>query len=257
MNLRNQIIRLAYERPEFRDDLLSALLGGKTAYDMCRKTPELCVGNLGIPRSKMPQVKDSFIQYLKGKGHKVTGRKLLPSALRATQKDISGKMAEGIMRDFRAGKFDPTKGVIASKEGFILNGHHRWAALLMNNRQFGESVKISVVQVDLPIRDLLDEAHGFGGTEYRTVDESMARHGSDPLSKVEAYTHTIHSLATQLVRDGAPSLRRVDVALDSGDTRFLRKEVGDYLKEVQSKVDSMQAHVDLVRKAMKEIRWIG
>lgn len=168
MTLRGDIIRLAYEKPELRDRLLPLV---RTAADLCKEVPELCSRNLGIPRSKMPQVFDSFLDHVRELGYRVRKEKVDPHDLHATQKEIAVAMVEKILRTFRSGSFDPTKGLIVSKDDYVLNGHHRWAAVLLNNNRYGEDVRLEINRVDAPIRVLLELAGDFDGSEYRAFGE--------------------------------------------------------------------------------------
>lgn len=75
------------------------------------------------------------------------------TGLRPTQKEINMDKAFGMARAYLLGKFpgltkfDPNTASIISKEGFIVDGHHRWAAISLLNTYSPEKL-IGVVTDD-------------------------------------------------------------------------------------------------------------
>ena len=140
--------------PTFARDFLSAL-------DWCAKNPR-CEGNLGLPRSKMPQfgfgVVEDFMKWLdheKGVASKLTV--MSATDLRATQREINAKKVQRYADRPGPISMDP---IPVSREGYILDGHHRWAATLTRSLRS----RVKVYKIDLPIRPLLKAAHEFPGT---------------------------------------------------------------------------------------------
>ncbi len=145
-----------------------ALIGVGRGTDVCKVSPKVCQGNLGISRSKMPQlttaVVKSFLKTMQKQGVRVQKTSLAVGRLKATQKEIRAHHMLEMARSYLAGTFpsiDDT--IIVSEDNYILDGHHRWAALLTIN----PSKKINVNKVYLPIRDLLSKANNFGGITRR------------------------------------------------------------------------------------------
>jgi GNAT superfamily N-acetyltransferase len=60
------------------------------------------------------------------------------------------------------------KPVIISKDNYILDGHHRVAALYNIDKDF----RLKTIKVDLGIRDLLKTAKGFPKVSYKNINES-------------------------------------------------------------------------------------
>ena len=124
--------------------------------------------SLGIPRSSMPQIKSTlvpdFIDWLKDSGVSVKRKMVDAVALHPTQKEVNlGKVRKLAnpknMTHLR-------KPVIMSKDGYLLDGHHRWMALVT----LDEDAKIPAVVVGLKIRDLLNRAHQFEGVRYKEME---------------------------------------------------------------------------------------
>lgn len=168
--LKTYQLRTETAQPEFAASFQAGL---EKASDFCKVQPAACKNNLGIPRAKMPQIQRAktpeFLAELKAKGVKVTQGKARVGDLRATQREINAKKVAGMIEAKQAGKFDPAKApVVVSNDQHILDGHHRWAALVVMD----PSSKIPVRRVDLPMRELLRRAHSFKGVKYRTFEAS-------------------------------------------------------------------------------------
>lgn len=168
---------------------------GKDApdYDLCKVsipgTNLFCNGNKGIPRKEMPQLKgqpvegswadknlskdksgevngeDAFKAMLKEKGIKLTSKKADVSTLKATQSQLVGPKIAGM---FQALKQKPnheaiTAPIFVSKDGYILDGHHRWAAMVALDMADGlkQPIEMPVVEVDMEIEDLVKATNDF------------------------------------------------------------------------------------------------
>lgn len=133
-----------------------------------RGTNLFCVDSKGIPRIHMPQLDDDetrrFRAHLEKKGYKIEDTEELSSMLRATQNELNGvkvaKIAKGLRKE---SEVRYAKRLIVSRDNYILDGHHHWAAqvgLDSTNNRFGD-LKTRVSRVDISIIDLLREAQAF------------------------------------------------------------------------------------------------
>lgn len=120
-------------------------------------------GGLGIPRVEMPQIAAAdvpeFITFLK-KNHGIQTWKyeLRLSVLKVTQKDLNLDKVANMANELDAEQLK--KPIIVSKDNFVLDGHHRFVALLnMNPSGF-----IPAYHVDLEINKLLTVAYEFPKT---------------------------------------------------------------------------------------------
>jgi hypothetical protein len=126
---------------------------------------ELLRGNLGVPRIEMPQIPGAllpeFLAQLQTRGIDVHGATVPVSSLKATQNELHAEQIKAaVARGEVAHLLTP---VIVSNDGFLLDGHHRWAALCV----MSPANEINAVVVALPIRALLNEAGKFSGVEHR------------------------------------------------------------------------------------------
>jgi len=144
-----------------------------------------CGKALDIPRDKMPQLsgvptkgskadklpKDSkggvdltkaFVDHLmKEKGVKVTEQTVKASDLKASQAELKGEKVAGMMNNK---DFDPAGEMIfVSKDGYVIDGHHRWAAQIGRDVQDGRlgDLPMRVRVLDVNIREALDLANEF------------------------------------------------------------------------------------------------
>jgi hypothetical protein len=158
----------------------------KTGSDDFCQISGLCRGNLGLARIEMPVLEGRFLtdflkrlvqgnldlddiqptkDWLMGAGgDKVSVRKTIEPAakLKATQREINADKAEGMADKARAGTFDPGKEpVLMSADGYILDGHHRWAAQILRAAQDGIQATLAGFKVALPVDTLLEAANAY------------------------------------------------------------------------------------------------
>jgi hypothetical protein len=118
--------------------------------NLCLHAGDLCAGNMGILRCDMPQMPDAadllsgaapFNQWLSDRNIHVVLAKQSPAALKATQQELEQAKVEGMVASAKAGTFQPWstpsgKGSVqVTEDGYILDGHHRWAATMLLMQQ--------------------------------------------------------------------------------------------------------------------------
>lgn len=186
-----QVVALLDKLKEMADDAKAK--GVKAPdYDLCEVsipgTNLFCGDNKGIPRAKMPQLKGkpapgseadtlpkdkngevdteaAFKKALIKKGAKLEAKEVPAATLKATQSQLVGPKIAGMLA---ALKEDPNnKGITApifvSKDGYVLDGHHRWAAVVGLQLAKGNSdpVTMKTIQVDMSIGDLVKFTNEF------------------------------------------------------------------------------------------------
>lgn len=124
--------------------------------DWCESQPH-CKGNLGLLRKDMPQIEGKdvpeFVAWLEEKGISAKPGTIRVGDLQATQKEINAEKVRQMQGDADLGKYP----ILISKDLYVLDGHHRWAALLADDPES----EIKVVKLGLPIKALLEVAHEF------------------------------------------------------------------------------------------------
>jgi len=91
-----------------------------------------------------------------------------PANLKPTQKDI---YMDNALKKYQSGLASVQKGsgwapwnasILVSKDGYVLDGHHRWAATIIFNDRHPEAKKaMTIERVGMPIEDLLKVANAY------------------------------------------------------------------------------------------------
>src|SRR5215831_13788726 len=128
-----------------------------------------CAESKGIPRIKMPQLDreqtKKFIEYLKDKGYGIERTRELAANLRATQDELNGAKVAANMDKIESGEGKEPR-LVVSRDDYILDGHHRWAAKLGLDSKDGDltnDTKMKISRVDISITKLHEEADKFTG----------------------------------------------------------------------------------------------
>ena len=147
---------------------------GKEApdFDLCNVsvsgTNLFCAESKGLPRVKMPQMNPEqtrdFIHHLEDKGYEVAKTHEYANRLRATQDELHGEKVARNMQKMIDDPHERDVRLVVSKDDYILDGHHRWAAAIAldaRNDRFNELMAVS--RVNIGIVPLLREANRFTG----------------------------------------------------------------------------------------------
>jgi len=134
---------------------------------------------LGIAREDMPQIpkthRDSFFAEQKARGVTVTVERVDPLTMKPTQREMDVVNVAGMAKGMRDGTFvEGSHTLIASSDGYILDGHHRWAAAVVRRLETGEG-DMGIARVGLPIRQLLEEAQTFN-EEHGIASRALGDH---------------------------------------------------------------------------------
>lgn len=128
-----------------------------SSVDMCAEST-FCKGNKAIGRSLMPQIYDvgEFRnEILKQYGVKSHMTRVLAANLKPSQDEIRKTSVDGIRKAVREGKYIDNPIVIA-KDNYIIDGHHRWAALK------AEGMKIKALRINDTADNVLGMAAAIG-----------------------------------------------------------------------------------------------
>lgn len=199
LNLLEQGKRVNLTQPEQLSTLINKLAAiGQDAMDRGSKAPLynlcdiavagtsiFCSDNKGIGRIDMPQLRGKpmpgsradrylhpdrkgevdlskgFTDYLThDRGAQVSTTVSFPEFLHATQGELNGAKVAAMAHGMELGKVPPGD-VWISRDNYILDGHHRWAAAVTLSRQKGELIPINVKRIDIDIMPLLEEAKHY------------------------------------------------------------------------------------------------
>ena len=132
--------------------------------NLCDIKSGLCDGHLNIPRIKMPQIPDDImpdlLEHLEAYGYTLRATSIPVYQLKPTQNELNTNKVCDMVENYLAGDFpDITDTIIVSSDGYIIDGHHRWAAC----RLISPTIKMQTIQVELPIRKLLRVIRDYPG----------------------------------------------------------------------------------------------
>lgn len=163
-------------------------------YNLCQVTVPgtnlYCDGNKGIPRADMPQFKGTpekgspadklpkdengeadteefFKQMLEKDGIKVSEPTAVPpDRLKATQSELVGVKVAGmskVLDDPKHPAYEKiTAPIYVSNDGYVLDGHHRWAAVVAHNAANPDrQIPMNVRVIDEPIEPLVKRSNKF------------------------------------------------------------------------------------------------
>ena len=146
-----------------------------------------CDDNLGIPRDEMPQFKGKpqpgtpaadmpvdekgdvdteplFKKMLEDKGIKVVQTEVPSDKLKATQSELVGAKVVGMMSALEENPNNEgiTAPIYVSRDGFVVDGHHRWAAIAAYNAAHPDAqIPMKVQVIDMDIKDAIPMCNKF------------------------------------------------------------------------------------------------
>lgn len=165
-------------------------LGEKApAFDLCKVsvpgTNLFCHETIGVPRAQMPQMRglpvpgsqaatlkpnkkgkvdvgEQFIAHLEAQGIKTKEKEIRASHLRASQNEIDGARVAALVEEERAGVRDlRERPIYVTRDNYVLDGHHHWAAIVGRGYEKGKDLKIPVIKLDMDIGQGIAMANAF------------------------------------------------------------------------------------------------
>lgn len=121
-------------------------------------------GNLGIPRRNMPQIEDEYqddyLDFLSDHGVRVKLITIRGDKIKPIQKEIRADVVDKLSKSTPA---KLNKPLMISSDEYLLDGHHRWLALLNQNKD----VEIKTYQANVKMKQLLEITHKFSQVIYK------------------------------------------------------------------------------------------
>ena len=145
---------------------------------------------MGITRDKMPQVKQDDYQeyktYLKDNGVTLRPEVVDAKSLKPMQKEFSDQgVAKQLNRNKEKGEGMNPKPLLASSDGYIIDGHHRWLAAV------NSGFKVNILRANVDAQELLSLTLKFPRVYFKDIytedDEQM-----DVITKAEQFAQEAH-----------------------------------------------------------------
>lgn len=134
-------------------------------------------GTLEADKKGEVKIEGLFKQALEEKGVKMKDTTISADRLKSTQAQLVGDKVAGMLATLKGERTKFTKDksdeeleaakknimapIFVSRDGYILDGHHRWAAQVAYRMAKGEPTKMKVVAVDMDIDDLVDATNEY------------------------------------------------------------------------------------------------
>lgn len=287
---------------------------GKDAptYNLCEVsipgTNLFCGDNVGIPRTKMPQLKgkpvpgswaeknlkedkgevsgeDAFVKMLSDKGVKMEKRKQDVSQLKASQLDMRGDKVAGMYDALKnaykkaseaqdpkdkVAAMEKVKGITApifvSKDGYILDGHHRWAAHVGVALADGiaDPIEMETVVVDMEIKDLIKETNDFCTSigiaqNAGTVKASFNMFGGcqDGSCNISIPVRKIDSMNSRLPESQRQVMTAAHYRLNITQTAKSKKEKADFVDFEEFNIGLREEMLRVIKILNKRGRLMG
>lgn len=179
----------AGDHPTVEPENLSALMKGMAKLTEHPDITELKIkGHLlygdegmGIARKDMPQIPGSarpeFLKDLGKEGVSVESESVDPRTLKPIQKEISGSRSGAKYNSFaEGGKVPDSERILISKDGYVVDGHHTWAASVA--LAFDNGSKIPVYRIGLNAKEALSASLDWSkakGYEGQAIDAPEAK----------------------------------------------------------------------------------
>lgn len=140
---------------------------------------------LAYHRTELPQIagddKPAFFEQLGKEGIGVTRESVPAGSLKGIQVDLNlvkvSQMADAIREKGKLGK----SALLASADGYIVDGHHRWAA----EKQVDPNRMVEIDRVNLPIRELIARIEGYPKSFHVGTDEGAGERVNMAVVKAE------------------------------------------------------------------------
>jgi hypothetical protein len=128
--------------------------------------------SIGIPRNELPQIDfdhyDDILSSLKKSGIDCVIGKVSCDKLKPSQDDLNKEKVQSMLDN---GSYNEDRTLFVSKEGFIVDGHHTWAA----KYSYDKKMPIKVVMVKMNIIDLINWFNSQDFTYTKEIHESKGR----------------------------------------------------------------------------------
>ena len=225
-----------------------------------------CQGNKGVARENMPQLKgrvikgseaeklaekqgdpdykgqvdaeEAFMKHLKKKGIAMDSKTVPAENLKSTQSELVGTKVAGMTEALKA---DPkhkhiTAPIFISKDGYVLDGHHRWAAHVGLGFNTCNPVTMKVIEVDMDINQLLKETNKFAD-DFGIAQNAGSVNEEVGSSKDEWAIHKHHLRNEWSITKGGSYMARAD---NKENAEILLKALGGPYGDTESAYDKVK-----------------
>lgn len=220
--------------PTVAPEDVSALFGGMAKLTSHPDITELKIKGtllfgdegMGVARSDMPQIpsseRENFLADIeKDNGITHEKEKVDPTTLKPIQKEVSGSRAGAIYEKFaEKGAIPKGERILISKDGFVVDGHHTWAAAVAFSFD-NPGTELPVYRLSVNAKEALEVSVDYAkanGYESKAMSDN-AKYGDDgkEIKKSDLFKHGTHDQKTHgSWANGSIPDMKPDVAPEAG-----------------------------------------
>ena len=130
------------------------------------------IKSLDVPRSEMPQIKstdmDDFRRWLEEQNIDSTEEQISVKNLKPIQGEINVLKVRGMLEAKSIEELSTSKPILITSDNFLIDGHHRWFALRVDNQ---ERNKITAIRAHMPVTEFLELARDYPKVSYKSSVE--------------------------------------------------------------------------------------
>jgi len=228
-----------------------------------------CDDNLGIPRDQMPQFKGKpqagtpaadmevdkngevdteplFKKMLEEKGIKVVQTEIPSDKLKATQKDLVGAKVVGMMGALEENPEHPsiTAPIYVSRDGYVIDGHHRWAAIAAYNaKNPDKQIPMKVQVIDQDIKDAIPMCNKFAeeqGVAAKKADANKEGPSEQPNAAKEKTKEETTKVANKLKNRKTKNGEELDIDVTPNGSLIIGVEHGKRKKSNKETIEQIK-----------------
>jgi hypothetical protein len=247
---------------QLADDVNAAIAAGANPplIDLCKVTVPgtnlFCVDTIGVPRIQMPQLtgiplpgskadmlpKDDrgrvkvgvpFVEHLQSQGIDVQPARVPASVLKASQNELNGGTVAGIARAIEEGRRRSGTPMFVTRDDYIVDGHHRWAAQVAVELK-GLDGDLDVWVVDADIVSTLDQARRF------TVDMGIP---SRDASEVIAFGTVTDEFHLQGQHDQKTHGNRTGTITATDEAARMAQTINEHARSIEPEITERLANI--------------
>ena len=127
---------------------------------------------LKVPRHKMPQITgdnfEDFKRWLSDQRITAHKKQITPSQFKATQKDFNKNKIIKMLKHLDISN-PSNRPILISNDGYILDGHHRWAAHWIK-----DDLPLNALEINLSVKKALHIMNSYDNVFYKKINEGKA-----------------------------------------------------------------------------------
>jgi hypothetical protein len=183
---------------------------------------------------------------LEEKGIKVVQTEIPSDKLKATQKDLVGAKVVGMMGALEENPEHPsiTAPIYVSRDGYVIDGHHRWAAIAAYNAKYPDKqIPMKVQVIDQDIKDAIPMCNKFAeeqGVAAKKADANKEGPSEQPNAAKEKTKEETTKVANDLKGRTTSEGEELDVDTTDNGSLIIGVEHGDELESTNQTIEQIQ-----------------